>query len=162
MNRIRHREFCRILVSVITTMKQPTGRIALPYVDIEYYAPDLVIYYYHDKINLTWEMLLEIASVTNKMTGYTKCYMCTVVAPGLTIEKEAREKGTNPEIQKYTKAGAIVQNSLAHRILGNFIIKVQRPPVPTRLFSSVSDALNWFKKMREAERKDKRELVENH
>jgi len=143
-------------------MNAPTAKIALSYADIEFHAPDLVIYYYHDKIHLTWEMLQEIAKVTNEMTGYKLCYMCTVVAPGLTVEKEAREKGTNPEIQKYTKAGAIVQNSLAHRILGNFIIKVQRPPVPTRLFSSVSEAMSWFSKMREAEEKFRQEVFQNH
>jgi hypothetical protein len=148
---------------VFQTMKitEPTGKITLPYVDIEFYAPDLVIYHYHPKINLTWEMLQEIASVTNPMIGFRPCYMCSVIGQGLTVDKEAREKGPDPEIQKYTKAGAIVQNSLAHRILANFIIRVQRPPVPTRSFSSIQDALTWFKKMREVELKSKRELVEN-
>lgn len=78
--------------------------------------------------------------------------MVAVVGAGLTIEKEVRELGTTQEMLKYTKASAIVQNSLAHRILANFVIRVQRPTVATRAFTDITDALNWFDKLRELEK----------
>lgn len=91
--------------------------------------------------------------------------MCGVIGAGLTIEKEAREKGTTPEMLRYTKASAIVQNSLAHKIIANFIITVQRPSVVTKTFTSLVDALNWFDKLRDLEnhgnrkKKDQGQLV---
>ncbi|MBL7897809.1 MAG: hypothetical protein JNJ99_04685 [Crocinitomicaceae bacterium] len=93
-------------------------------------------------------MIQELAEHNNKMINYQPCFMCSVIGQGLTIEKEAREKGTDPDMQKYTLASAIVQDSLAHRILGNFIIMVQRPTVPTKLFTSTADALKWFDELR--------------
>ena len=123
--------------------------IDLDFVRIDYYEPDLVIYYYKPRIHLTWPMVQQIANEANEMTGYKKCFMLSIIGEGLTIEKEVREFGTKPEIQAYTKASAIVQNSLAHRILGNFIINVQRPSVPTKLFNTIEDSLIWFDKLRQ-------------
>lgn len=95
-------------------------------------------------------MMKTLADSNNALINYKPCYMCSIIGQGLTIEKEAREKGTDPEFQKFTLASAIVQDSLAHRILGNFIIKVQRPTVPTRLFTSTEDALKWFDELKQA------------
>ena len=120
---------------------------------IEFYAPDVVLYHYRPKIHLTWDMVLEVYHKTNAMINYTPCYMAVVVGAGLTIEKEVRELGTSPEMLKYTKASAIIQNSLAHRILANFVIRVQRPAVATKAFTDSKDALKWFDKLREIENK---------
>jgi hypothetical protein len=131
---------------------KPTTSIVLDFVKIEFYAPDVVLYHYQPKIHLTWEMVLEVYHKTNAMINYIPCYMGAIVGAGLTIEKEVRELGTTQEMLKYTKASAIVQNSLAHRILANFVIRVQRPMVPTRAFTDITDALNWFDKLRELEK----------
>lgn len=115
---------------------------------IEYYQPDLVIYHYKPKIHLTWEMVKHVAELTNSMIEFKPCFMCSVIGSGLTIEKEVRENGTRPEMQQYTLASAIVQNSLAHKILANFIIKIQRPIAPTKSFTKLQDALDWFESFR--------------
>ena len=125
-----------------------TRQLDLDFVRIEFYAPDLVVYYYKPYTNLTWPMLQQVARETNELTDYKKCYMCSVIGEGLTIEREARDKGTKPDIQAYTKAAAIVQNSLAHRIIGNFIIRVQRPVAPTKLFNRLDEALEWLRRLR--------------
>jgi len=118
------------------------------FVKIEFFEPDLVVYNYKPGIHLTWLMVQQVAKETNEMINYKPCYMCSIVGEGLTIEKEVREHGTKAEMLTYTKASAIVQNSLAHRIIANFIIRVQRPPVPTRAFNNKEDALAWFDKLR--------------
>lgn len=101
-------------------------------------------------------MILQVYNETNKLIDYKPCYMCGVISAGITIEKEAREKGTTPEMLRYTKASAIVQNSLAHKIIANFIISVQRPSVITKTFTSVKDALDWFDKLRAVENRGNR------
>lgn len=144
---------------------EASKHIVLDFVRIEFHEPDVIIYYYKPKTHLTWEMILEVYNETNKLINYKPCYMCGVIGAGLTIEKEAREKGTTPEMLRYTKASAIVQNSLAHKIIANFIISVQRPSVITKTFTSLTEALNWFDKLRELEnhgnrkRKDQGQLV---
>lgn len=144
---------------------KPTRQIKLDFVQISFYAPDVVIYNYQPKVHLTFEMILEVFHKTNELINYQPCFMCGLIGSGITIEKEVREKGTTPEMLRYTKATAIVQNSLAHRILANFIIRVQRPPVITKAFTSLEDALNWFDKLRDLEnqsnfkKKDQGQLV---
>lgn len=146
-------------ISIQTPLINATAEIKLDFVDVSFYAPDLVIYRYHPNIHLTWEMVVELANQTNAMIGYKPCYMCAVIGQGLTIEKEVREKGSTPEMLRYTKASAIVQNSLAHRILANFIIRVQRPIVPTRSFSKVEDAIAWFDHFKDLEKREKGSLL---
>jgi hypothetical protein len=144
---------------------KPTRQIKLDFVQISFYAPDVVIYNYQPKVHLTFAMILEVFHKTNELINYQPCFMCGVIGSGITIEKEVRERGTTPEMLRYTKATAIVQNSLAHRILANFIIRVQRPPVITKAFTSLEDALNWFDKLRDLEnqsnfkKKDQGQLV---
>jgi hypothetical protein len=144
---------------------KPTKKLILDFVQIEFYTPDVVLYHYQPKTHLTWAMILEVYERTNEIIDYKPCYMCGIIGAGITIEKEVRERGTSPEMLKYTKATAIVQNSLAHRILANFIIRVQRPTVITKAFTETSDALTWFDKLRELEkktdskRKDQNQLV---
>ena len=135
-------------------MEHTPNTVNLGFVELEYLAPDVVILTYMPKIHLTWDMTLEVFKATNKLTGNKACYMCSVIGNGLTIEKEVREKGVTPEMLKYTKAAAIVQNSLAHKLLANFIIRVQRPQSITKAFSTKEAALKWFDELRDLENKN--------
>ncbi len=63
---------------------------------------------------------------------------------GFTLSKEAREKAKleiNPSVSAY----AIVASNLAYRIIANFVLKVNRPKVPFKLFGSIADAVKWLK-----------------
>lgn len=42
-------------------------------------------------------------------------------------------------------AHAIVNDSLATKLLGNFYIKMNKPIVPTKVFSDVDSAIKWLK-----------------
>jgi hypothetical protein len=62
-----------------------------------------------------------------------------------TISKEAMEYASRPECYKDLIAQAIVTDSLANRLVGNFIIKFHKPTSPTRLFSKMEDAEAWLR-----------------
>lgn len=100
-------------------------------------------------------MIKVVLEHTSKLINSNACYTCSIIGQGLTVEKEAREKASEPEFQKYTLASAIVHNSLAHKILGNFIVTVQRPAVATKLFTSTQDALKWFDELRKENQQKK-------
>ncbi len=61
------------------------------------------------------------------------------------VSKESREWGSTPEAQKNMIAQAIIVDSLANRIVGNFIIKFHKPTAKTRLFSDEESALAWLR-----------------
>ena len=60
---------------------------------------------------------------------------------------EARNYINHPESGRYTFAQAFLVSSLAQRIIGNFVINVQRPNLPTRLFNTEQDAYTWLRSL---------------
>ena len=60
------------------------------------------------------------------------------------ISSDARKYGSNPEIQQNLIAQAVLVNSLATRIAGNFYIRFNKPPKPTRIFTNPEDAKSWL------------------
>jgi hypothetical protein len=63
------------------------------------------------------------------------------------ITPEANKLLASKEYAELRMATAIVARSLATRIAGNFFIRVNRPPTPTRLFSTEEDAVKWLKSL---------------
>lgn len=63
-------------------------------------------------------------------------------------------KGSDREVTKYSsgeemaqslKAAAILSDSVISRVLGNLFIGIGKPPFPTRLFNSETEAVEWLK-----------------
>lgn len=67
------------------------------------------------------------------------------------VDKEARAFLAKPENTVLISAGALLVNNQLQKVLGNFFIQINKPPVPARLFTDESEAIAWlqqFKKMR--------------
>ncbi len=64
------------------------------------------------------------------------------------VSKESREWGSTAEAQKNMLAQAIIVNSMANRIVGNFIIKFHKPIAKTALFSDEKHALIWLREQK--------------
>lgn len=85
-----------------------------------------------------------------------EAYAILVVSEqGSTISKEARALSASDEFKKNTVAKAFLVNNLPHRIVGNFYLKVNRPAIPTRIFSDREQALNWLRSMLKKEEENK-------
>ena len=57
---------------------------------------------------------------------------------------ELRQLLASKEFTDLRFATAIVTQSIANKIIGNFFIKVNKPASPTKLFSSEELALEWL------------------
>ncbi len=62
------------------------------------------------------------------------------------VTEQARDYGSSEEGLRYSAAEAFVIKSLAHKLLANFYLKVNKPSVPTKFFGKKKDAENWLKK----------------
>lgn len=81
---------------------------------------------------------------TQKLTkGALHCAFIKALG-NIDISSEARKYGSNPEVQKNVIAQAVLVNSLATRIAGNFYIRFNKPPKPTRIFTNPEDAKSWL------------------
>jgi hypothetical protein len=65
------------------------------------------------------------------------------------ITRQAREYYTGAENAKVTAGTAMLINSSVGRIIGNFLIQVNRPAFPIRLFSDETEALRWLAELRD-------------
>ena len=101
----------------------------------------------HDKAHLDREDMLEINTTKFKIVGEEKYAVLFVPGKQATISKDAREVSSRPVITKNAIAKAIVVKTLAHRLIGSFFIKVQKPPHKTKLFETEEKAIEWLDKM---------------
>jgi len=60
---------------------------------------------------------------------------------------ELRELLASKEFTDKRFATAIVTQSMASKIIGNFFIRVNKPASPTKLFSNEEEAFQWLKHM---------------
>jgi len=84
------------------------------------------------------EMIRAAVDLANGDT-YVTIFDARTVA---SISKEARDAFA---VSPKRIAAAILTNSIANRLVGNFFIKNHKPIYPTRIFSDVDEALNWVK-----------------
>ena len=76
--------------------------------------------------------------------GKTKFFNIVEFGAYNNVTQEARRYAATEESNQYTLADAYIIKSLALKIMGNFYLKVDRPPVPTRLFKDFESALEWL------------------
>jgi hypothetical protein len=113
--------------------------------DLYIIEPGIVVSEYKAEFELDIDFAIEVNKQVGILTNGKALPQLFMACPGLSVSKEVREWGVTELANEYTLSSAIVCNLLSHRILGNFLIKVQRPPVPTKMFNNVDDAIVWLK-----------------
>lgn len=61
------------------------------------------------------------------------------------LAREARKYYSGEEAAKVASAAAIIVDTPVSKVLGNFYIGISHPQLPSRLFSSEDEALEWLK-----------------
>jgi hypothetical protein len=61
------------------------------------------------------------------------------------ISNEARTLTASNEFAEGTVAKALLINSIGHRIVGNFYLTVNKPVLPTQIFTEREKALDWLR-----------------
>ena len=118
--------------------------IQLDGVDVYVIHPGIVVSHYTKDIELDMALALDINKVIGELTYGKSAPQLFIACPGLTVSKEVREWGTTETTNRYTSRSDVVCNTLAHRIIGNFLIRVQRPPRPSKMFSSLEEGIKWL------------------
>lgn len=121
------------------------SEVNLGYVKLDVLDSCIVRSTYAEDTTLDVARAHAVNKAIGEMTDGKAMLQMFVACPGLDVEKDVREWGVTEEANKYTIASAVVCNSLAHRLLGNFFIKVQKPLRPTKMFSSEEEAIVWLK-----------------
>ena len=59
--------------------------------------------------------------------------------------RDVRVYASSDFVVKLVSATAVLVGSPVSRVLGNFFVRLNRPPYPTRLFTDEAEALDWLK-----------------
>jgi hypothetical protein len=62
----------------------------------------------------------------------------------LSVSNEGKEFASSSEGVKFTRANALLIDSLPKKILFNFFVKFNKPIAPTKGFTTKEDAFNWL------------------
>ncbi len=116
--------------------------------DVTLVEPDQVKIQIHDQVELDKEDMLAINAAKFRLVGDKKHIVLFIPGKLGSITQAAREVSASPEVNRNALAKAIVVSTISQRLIGNFFINVNKPPAPTRVFSSEEEALTWLKKKR--------------
>ena len=61
------------------------------------------------------------------------------------VDRPSRIYGTSDAVASVVSALAVLIASPVSRIVGNFFLRVNKPPYPMRLFTSEEEAIEWLK-----------------
>ncbi|MBK6521686.1 MAG: hypothetical protein KBG47_10780 [Bacteroidia bacterium] len=88
--------------------------------------------------------LKEINIAQGQLNNGKRRLLLVIVSEFANIEKEGREYMATDESTQFSIVEAYVISSLAHKILGNFYMRMNKPSVPTRFFTEIKVAEEWL------------------
>jgi len=96
----------------------------------------------------TVEIVKEQIRVLRELGQGEKMPILITFTSYLPPNEESMKYSISEEATVYNKAIAIVVDSLAHRLGGNFYLNFYKPIVPTKLFNSQEKAMTWLAQYR--------------
>ena len=94
---------------------------------------------------ITLQIAKEIVQDRINFTKHQPVLVLIVNQGGLSFNKEAREYLSSAEGIQGIIAAVILSETVATAMIGNFIIKVNKPHIPVRMFTNRSKALTWLR-----------------
>jgi hypothetical protein len=92
---------------------------------------------------------IEAINAAKNQLAQNKPYTVIFASPQIgNISIEAMRFSASNQVYHNAIAKAIVANSLSSRIIGNFFIKMIKPPAPTKLFKTIDEASVWLNSMK--------------
>lgn len=98
-----------------------------------------------DDADIELEDAVENLEAIHKIANGEKYCLLVDARVTVRVSPEARVHSAAANNHKNLIARAIIVNSLANKLVGNFLINYNKPNAPTKLFSEEQKALDWLK-----------------
>lgn len=102
---------------------------------------------YHDEVNETLEDAKENVAAAQKLAGDRKLPVMIDMSKLKRISREARAYYASEAPARYSTAQALIASSKVSSMIGNFVLGLQRYPMPLKLFTSEEKALRWLREL---------------
>lgn len=104
----------------------------------------LEIYMHPITFEVDKEQLMLLTDALGEIAGSNKIPIYIIASDFMGISKEAGIYSALPESNRFTLATAVLIESLAAKLLLNFYLQINKPPVPTKGFNNKESAFNWL------------------
>lgn len=111
---------------------------------VEKIADDTLYIDIQTKQNLSIDDYFELKQAVLKIGKGATFYHIINMGEFTVMDREARVASCSIEGSYYKKADAYVVHSLSQRLVIRFMLKVNKPVVPTQIFNSVEQAEKWI------------------
>jgi len=91
----------------------------------------------------------ELKYAAKELGNGRRFYNLIKVGPLTIATKESLDAVCSVEGSQYKLADAYVISSLPQKLIGNIMLRVNRPVVPTKFFHSIQEAEDWLEEIRE-------------
>ena len=99
----------------------------------------------YPKSELTFEDARDILDRHIELVGDNRVVSLVDIRQIKSVTREARTHATDESVSRFALALALIVDTPVSRVIGNFFLGINRPPYPTRLFTSEREAVNWLK-----------------
>lgn len=126
----------------MTGLTLRTNEMVTPYMNM-WWEGNILRCTFADKLELTLE---KASFCVQKRIAFSEGIdrLCLIDMRGLkSVTKDAREYLAD-EGSKCITAGALLIGSALTRTIGNIFLSLNKPPVPTKLFTDVQEAKEWL------------------
>lgn len=93
------------------------------------------------------EDIMEFQEAKKKLLGNARHILLFVAPKYGELSKEGRELSASPLVNENAIAKVVVAKNIASSIVGNFFIKIYKPPVPIKLFKNEEEGIKWLREM---------------
>ncbi len=139
----------RNLIDYLANMTEELKKISTEKFDVTLLEDGIVENYIRSGMLIEAEDLVLLKKISSEIAG-NKPYVLLIVTGELaTYTKEARELSASKAFIDKAVAKAVLIESIAQKIIGNFYLKVSKPYLQTRLFSDREKAIDWLKSIME-------------
>lgn len=108
-----------------------------------------IIYGVYPKIEIDLSIAKELVDSRLDFTNGLPHYVVIDFTNVKSVTKEARDYMNSPEGGlKGILGGAFLSNSVVSNVFVNLYLKINKPSVPAKFFTSREDALGWLKKIK--------------
>jgi hypothetical protein len=109
---------------------------------------DIIHVVLHEGVSLDYYDALDHYLVIKNLSGNAPVLKLIDGRCGWSIQSKARKFLAGKEVKEKTIARAIVQGSSIKKVLVNFFTELNKPEVPTRMFTDYDEAYAWLLEMK--------------
>lgn len=124
-------------------------QIELPESIIGLRKDGIIHIYYRPHTEITCEYQLRQLEILRGFAGDQKRPVIYEAGENVTVGKEAREHAAELEKITPTLCKVVYVETLAHRLIGEFYYKFNKPEQPYKVFSNFQDGIEWLLKTAE-------------